>query len=154
GAKFTVPVKVVFGDFKGNVSLVALSLPTGMVMQPLTVSPGKETVQVNFDSKAVPPGTYTLIVRGQTLDPKAKLPPTKPGGPANLVQAVPPISVTVVPKQVAKLITPNNLKVGIGKEAELVVRVSRQFDYDGSFQVEVVVPPTAKEVTVAPVTLK
>jgi hypothetical protein len=154
GDRLTVPLKVAFAAYKGNVSLVALALPTGMVMQPVTVAPGKEAVKLNFDSKTtVLPGTYTLIVRGQTQDPKLK-PPTKPGGPANLVQAAAPITVTVVPKQLAKLAVPNNVKVAAGKEAELVVRLTRQFEYAGTFKVEVIVPAGAKEISVEPVTLK
>lgn len=154
GERLTVPVKVAYGEYKGPVSLVALALPTGMVMQPVTVNPGKEAVQINFDSKTtVLPGNYTLILRGQTQDPKAK-PATKPGGPANFVQAAPPITVTIVPKQLAKLAGPNNLKVAAGKDVELVIRLNRQFDFDGTFKVEVVLPPGAKAVSVDPVTVK
>lgn len=154
GDKITVPVKVAFGDFKSSVSLVALALPTGMVMQPVTVAPGKDAVQINLDSKTtVLPGNYTLVLRGQTQDPKAK-PPTKPGGAANIVQAAPPIAITIVPKQLAKLATLTNLKVSIGKDAEFVVRLNRQFDYDGAFKVEVVMPPNAKGITVEPVQVK
>ncbi len=154
GDKLTLPIKVAFGDFKSNVSIVALALPTGMVLQPITVTPAKDAVQLTFDSKTtVLPGNYTLVLRGQTLDPKAK-PATKPGGPVNIVQAAPPISVTVVPKQLAKLVVPNNLKVSLAREADLVVRLGRQFDYAGTFKLELVLPPGTKGITADVVTVK
>ena len=154
GDKLSIPVKISFGDFKGNITLTAAALPTGMVMQPLTIGPGKDTVQLTFDSKAtVLPGNYTVVVRGQTQDPKGK-PPTKPGGAPNIVQAAPPVTVSIVPKQLAKLAAPGNLKVGQGKEADLVVKLSRQFDYAGAFKVELVAPPGVKGISADPVTLK
>jgi len=149
-----VPVRVSFEHFKGNVSLSAVALPTGMVMQPLTVTPAKDTVPVIFDTKTtILPGKYTLVFRGQTQDPKGK-PPAKQGAAPNLIQAAPPISVTVVPKQLAKLVVPPNLKIRVVEDLEVAVRVQRQFEYAGPFQVEAVVPANATGITVAPVTLK
>jgi hypothetical protein len=154
GDKLTVLVKVDFAEYKGNVTLSALALPTGMTMQPINVTPDKNTVQVNIDSKpAVLPGNYTIVLRGQTLDPKGK-PPAKPGITTNVIEAAPPINVVIVPRQLAKLTVPSNLKAVIGQDAELVVRLARQFNYEGSFKVEVVMPPNAKGITVEPVLLK
>ena len=154
GGKLTVPLRVIFEQFKGNVSLSAIALPPGMVMQPMTVAPGKDTVAVIFDTKTtVLPATYTLVLRGQSQDPKGK-PPTRQGAPPNLIQASPPISVTVVPRQLAKLTVPGNLKVSAGEEVNLPVRVQRQFEYGGTFQIEVIVPPNAKGITALPLTLK
>ena len=37
----------------------------------------------------------------------------------------------------------------LGKEAEVMVRVCRQYGYDGEFKVQVVLPPKAKGVQIA-----
>ncbi len=154
GDKLTILVKVEFAEYKGSVTLSALALPAGMTMQPINVTADKNIVQVNIDSKpAVLPGNYTIVLRGQTLDPKGK-PPAKPGITTNVIEAAPPIHVVIVPKQLAKLAVPNNLKVTIGKETELVVRVARQFNFEGSFKLEVMLPPKTKGVNIEPVLLK
>jgi hypothetical protein len=57
------------------------------------------------------------------------------------VQAAPAIALTVIPKQLAKLAQPGNVKVKAGGEADLLVRLARQADYQGPFKVELVVPP-------------
>ncbi len=154
GDKLTLPIKVAAGpDFKGTVQVSALSLPTGMALAPVVLIPGKEK-PVNIDSKTtVLPGNYTIVLRGQTNPPGPK-PPPKPGGPPNLIQAGTPISVTIIPKQLAKLTVPNNVKVPIGKEAEFTVKVGRQFEYAGTFKVEAILPAGTKGLAINAVTLK
>jgi hypothetical protein len=139
GEKIIVPVKLtlIAADFKANVQVSALALPTGMAMQPATLAPGKD-VNVTLDSKTtVLPGNYTLVLRGQTQPPQPNQQP-KPGGPRNLIQMAPPIAVTIVPKQLAKLTVPqNNPKIKAGGTADVIIKVNRQFDYRGPFKVEV-----------------
>jgi len=141
GEKISVPVKVtpIAADFKANVQVSALT-PSPSVNQPpqsVTITPGKEAV-VNLDNKlTATPGNFTLILRGQTQPPQPNQQP-KPGGPRNLIQTTPPIAVTIVPKQLAKLTVPqNSTKIKPGGSADVAIKVSRQFDYRGEFKVEV-----------------
>jgi hypothetical protein len=41
----------------------------------------------------------------------------------------------------------------VGVQTEYVVKLARQFDYDGEFKVEVVIPAAVKDVTIAAVTV-
>src|SRR5206468_1574776 len=98
------------------VQVVALSLPTGMVLPPVTVAPGKESATLTFDAKPnVSPGNYTLVLRGQT-QPVGKPPPK--GSPPNQAQTAAPITLTIVPKQLAKLDVPGTVKLPVGKEID------------------------------------
>jgi hypothetical protein len=154
GERITVPVKAtaLASDFKTNVQISAVTLPTGMVMQPVTITPGKDGTATLDSKQTVLPGNYTLVLRGQTAPPQPNQ-PRKPGGPPNLIQATPPISLTVVPKQLAKVSVPQNVKIKAGGSADVVVKVARQFDYAGSFKIEID-PKTAKGLKVAEQTLK
>lgn len=148
GERIQVPIRlnVLSPEFKSTVQLVSLSMPTGMTMQPASVSAGKDSATLNFDAKPnVVPGTYTLVVRGQT-QPVGK--PLPPKAPPNVVQTAPPVTVTIVPKQLAKLSVPAGLvKIAVGKEVEIPVKVARQLDYAGPFTLEVVLPAEIKGVT-------
>ena len=77
-------------------------------------TPGKDAT-IKLDSKTtVLPGNYTVVLRGQTQPPQPNQQP-KPGGPRNIVQTAPPIAVTIVPKQLAKVAVPqNNPKIKAG----------------------------------------
>src|SRR5262249_47974663 len=123
----------------------------------LQLSPGKETGNLVIDYKGpASPGNFTLILRGQTQPPNPKQPqPPKAGGPVNLVQHTTPIQLTVIPKSLAKLTLPQgNVKVQPGKEAEIVFKVARQFDYAGEFQVEAMLPKDTKGLTISATTIK
>lgn len=136
GDRISIPLKLTAVDFKGGVQVSALTLPTGMAMQPVTAQTGQNAT-INLDSKTtVLPGNYTVILQGQTQAPKQNQQP-KPGGPRNLIQTSPPIFVTIVPKQLAKLTAPNNAKIKIGGTADVTIKVARQFEYSGVFKVEV-----------------
>ncbi len=158
GDKISIPLKLLPGaDFKSSVQVLALSVPVGMVMQPVTIAPGKDSITVNLDSKTTAqPGTYTVVLRGQTqiVNPKQPAPP-KAGGPPNLVQAAPSITLTIVPRQLAKLsLSAGNVKVAAGKSTTIVVSLARQFNYNGPFKLEAVLPKDAKGLSVEPVTIK
>lgn len=155
GDKVKVPIKlhVHSPEFKSQVQVVALSLPAGMALSPLTLSPGKETGTLIFDAKPnVLPGNYTLVIRGQT-QPVGKPPPPK--GPPNQVQTAAPIALTLVPKQLAKVTLPAGpVKVALGNEVSIPLKLARLFDYAGPFKVEVILPPNLKGVTVEADTIK
>jgi hypothetical protein len=153
GDRISIPLKLTAVDYKGNVQVSALSLPIGMALQPVNVQSGQNAT-INLDSKTtVLPGNYTVVLRGQTQAPQPNQQP-KPGGPRNIVQTAPPIAVTIVPKQLAKVAVPqNNPKIKAGDKTEVVIKVARQFDYNGPFKVEID-PKASKGITSSPATIK
>lgn len=139
GEKITIPVKftAIKADFKTPVQVVALNAPPGLVSQPLTLSIDKKTGTLSLDTKMpTPPGVYTVVLRGQTA-PLGKAPPPKgPTGP-NFVEVTPPLTITIVPKQLAKFVVEKMPKLAPGKAGEVVVKIDRQFDFNGPFKIEV-----------------
>src|SRR5262249_35211717 len=99
----------------------------------------------NIDGKGMASaGVFTVILRGVAGPANPKAPPPKPG---QLVVSQPstPITLIIVPKQLAKLKTPANAgKLQPGKEIEIPVEVARLNDYDGPFKLELIVPPNVK----------
>jgi hypothetical protein len=160
GEKVSVPIKMQphWPDFKSNVIVTAAALPPGLNLNPLTLTPGKESAMATFDNKggvALPPGNYTIVLRGQTqlVNPKAPPPKMGKGGPINHIQASTPISLTVIPKQLGKLtVTPMQAKAQAGKPLELTVKLARQYDLPLPLKVEAIVDKvkgiSAKEVTI------
>lgn len=154
GEKVAVSLKLqtLHPDFKATVQATGVGLPTGMNLQPTTLTLDKE-IALTFDSKTpVPPGNYTLVLRGQTqaVAPKQPLPK---GGPANIVEHAPPISLIIVPKQVFDLTAPGEaINLDRGKNVESVVKLNRLFPSDGP--IEIVLGPGAKGITLDPLKLK
>ncbi len=159
GDKITIPLKVerFFPDFKAPVSVTALNLPAGVQFnnnnQPQAVANDNAPLVLTVQANA-PPGTYTIAFRGSaqfpySRDPMAK---QKPNITANFTTA--PITITVIPKQLAQLtLAPPNAQAKLGANVEVVVKVVRQFDYAGEFKVSLVQPPNAKGITAPEVTI-
>jgi hypothetical protein len=148
GDKIEIPLKLTrsFPEFKANfqVTPVPTELPPGMTFPNLTFAPGKDDVNAVLTvAPNVLPGTYNVAFRGfATIQPNAK------AKPVNTVLISTPVQVTVLPKQVATLSVDNaNPTIKVGADATIVVKVARQFDYDGAFKVELVLPPNVKGVT-------
>jgi hypothetical protein len=109
GEKIAIPFKLVGADsFKTNVQIGIIGGPPGLTSQVVTVTPGKDGT-VSLDAKGgqpIPPGTYTIFLRGQTQPANPKLivaAPPKAGVPPNIVQISLPVSVTIVPKTPGKM---------------------------------------------------
>ena len=158
GEKISIPVKLVPGaDFKGTVQVAAIGGPPGLTPQSLSLTPGQGGT-VTLDTKGgtqIPPGNYTVFLRGQTQVINPKAPPPKGPQPPNIIQVSMPVSVTVVPKQLGKFnATPTNVKGSLGKEVEVTVRLARQFDLPLALKVDAILPPNTKGVTVKPATIK
>jgi hypothetical protein len=156
GDKISVPVKMEthWPDFKGNVTVTAGALPPGLSLNPVTLSTGnKDGAVAVFNNKggaALPPGHYTIVLRGQTqpINPKAPPPPQMGKGPINHVQASAPITLTILPTQLGKLtVTPAQAKVQPGKAVELTVKLARQYDLPLPLQVEAIVPEGVKGIS-------
>lgn len=148
----TVKVERLAADFKAPVQLTALNLPPTVQVQPVKVGDnGEATVTIN-PGTGVPPGTYTVLLRGQTQVPYAKNPKAKPVNVA-LVQAV-PVTITVMSRQVGTLsMTPAVPTIKPGEQAEVVVKLTRQNGYAGEFKVQLVASPESKGITAEPVVI-
>lgn len=141
-------------DFKGTVTVTGFGLPTGIIVPPATITGDKETpVPIDYKGQ-VTPGVYTLVFRGQTaVPPKQGQQPPK-NGPPNFIEYVPPITLTVVPKQILKITPPTaTLKIERGKDAEASIQVSKLFPFAGAVEIDVD-PASAKGVHAAPVKLQ
>jgi hypothetical protein len=156
GEKISIPFKLPASDaFKGNVTVAALGGPPGLISQLVTVTPGQGGT-VALDTKAgtaFAPGNYTIFLKGQTAPINPKIVP-KGTLPPNHVQISMPVSLTIVPKSLAKVTSlPQSAKVSVGKDVEVVVRVARTFDLPSSFKVEAIIPPNVKGLSAKSVTI-
>jgi hypothetical protein len=158
-AKISLMVARNWPDLKNPLAVQATvtELPQGLTVnnnQPVNVAPDKNeaTLPVNV-GPAVPPGTYTITVRGTVQIPFNKDAKGQKQ-PVNVVEFSTPVTLTVVPKSVVALALPNpTATVKVGETADYVVKLTRQNNYDGEIKVEVVLPADVKDVTVATVTV-
>ena len=162
-ANLTLKVDRLWPDFKQPLTVITVNqppfsntLPANLVInnnQPVTLNPGKDTLPAPVIVNAnVTPGTYTLVLRGQAQIPYNKDPtaPANQRPPIGVELPSTPLTITVLPKQVATVTLANaNLTAKVGASAELVVRVARMFDYAGEFKVQVVLPANVKGISVA-----
>jgi hypothetical protein len=157
-ANLTLKLARLSPDFKTPLQATLLDPVQNLVInnnQPITLNPGTDTVTVPVVVNAnVAPGSYNLVFRGQGQLPFNKDPKAAQKQPIPVVLPSSPVVLEVLPKAVATVtLAPPNPTVKAGAQADLVVKVARQFNYDGEFKVEVVVPPAAKGVTAPAVTI-
>ena len=159
GDKAAIKLKLarLWPDFKTplTVQVRPQELPPGLLVNgnnnTFTLAPDKAegTLPVVVNPN-VPPGTYTIVLRTSAPIPFNKDPAAKQKQPVNVTQPATPVLLTVLPKTVATLALPAPaLTAKAGAQADLVVRVTRQFGYDGEFKVEVVLPPSVKGLAAA-----
>ncbi len=156
GDKAVVSVKLnrVLPEFKTPLTVVATvgELPQGFTVnnnQPITIAPDKTDATLNVVIPAnTPPGAYNIVLRGTAQIPMEN------GGkkgkqPTNVVLPATPVTITVLPKALATVVLANpNPTAKVGMTTEYVVKLTRQYDFDGEFKVKVVLPPDVKGVTV------
>jgi hypothetical protein len=160
GDKATVTVKLarLWPDFKQPLTATVMDLVPNLVInnnQPVALNPGKDDatfpVQINA---ATPPGTYTFALRATAQVPYNKDPMAKQKPPVNVVQSSTAVTITVLPKALATVAaTPANPNLKAGTQGEVVVKVTRQYDYAGEFKVQLVLPPNVAGVTAADVVI-
>jgi hypothetical protein len=144
-------LKRLWPDFKGALAVQAQNaeLPRGLVVnnnQPLNVAAGKNDGSLNVVvTNQVPPGLYTVVLRSQAQVPYNRDPAAKQKPNVNVTQYSAPVTLTVLPKELARLSLSNQAPaVKAGAQAEIVVRVNRLHNYDGEFKLEVVLPPNTQ----------
>jgi hypothetical protein len=160
GSKVTVALKVerLWPDFKAPLQVTLLDPVANLTFnnnnQPLTVAADKTEASAVFDVRTnVAPGTYNLVLRGQAQMPYQK---DAMGKKANINVVMPsaPISLTVLPQQVATLSVMNaNPTLKVGEPTELLVKVARLHNYAGEFNVQLVLPANVKDVQAEEVTI-
>jgi hypothetical protein len=161
GDKVNLSLKLtrLWPDFKTPLQSVAIDLPPNQLTvnnnQIITIPAGKDEAKVVVDAKSgLPPGMYTIVLRASAQIPYNKDPMAKQKPNVNVVLPSTPVTLTVLPKQVATLALANpNLTAKIGAQGELQVKLTRMYDYAGEFKVQVVLPPNVKGVTADEVTV-
>jgi hypothetical protein len=117
--------------------------------QPLTLNPGKDDgvmpIVVNAN---VEPGQYNVVLRCSSPIPYNKDPKNAQKPPINVALPSTPVTLTVLPKQVGTLAlaTPNPM-VKVGANTEVVVKVTRMYEFAGEFNVQLVMPANAQGIT-------
>jgi hypothetical protein len=162
GDKGTLKVKLarLSPDFKTplTVQAIAAELPKGLTLnnnQPITIAANQTDGSLPILVPAnVQPGVYTIVLRTQSQFPYNKDATAKQKPNTIVVLPSAPVTLTILPKSVATLaLAPQSATVKLGKEAEITVRVTRQYGYDGEFKVQVVLPPNAKGVAIGDVVI-
>lgn len=166
GQKLTLPVKVIWQDAEARaqpLQLQAEAIHPNMQQAPVTVNNGqpipvpkeKTEVPVTIDVRAnALPGTYSVVLRGETPVKVAKDAAGKDKKDVTAAAYTAPIEVTVIPASLAKLSAQAPTAVKPGAAADVLVKVERQADFAGEFRVSLVLPKdvglTANEVTIPP----
>jgi hypothetical protein len=95
-----------------------------------------------------------VVLRGAMQFPFSKDPMAKQKTNLNLVQPANPITLTVLPNQVAKLAVSNaDATLKIGSQTELVIKVTRLHSYAGDFKVRLVLPTDSKGISAEETTI-
>jgi hypothetical protein len=141
-----------------QIQAVAGDLPPNVLVnnnQPITFAPnaGNATAVVDAQAAALP-GTYNLVLRATAPIPYNRDPKAKEKPATNVVLPSVPVTLTILPKQIATLALANASLTGkVGAAVELQVKITRMYDYAGELKVEAVMPPAAKGITADAVTI-
>lgn len=146
GAKATLPIKLTRGpDFKVPVQVTLLGYANNFIAlnnsQPLTIPADKDTANAVFDvRRTVPPGSYTLVLRGAATV-QLKDVAGKPRGNANiLVPATPVTLVVATPKLGEVTVNVDKATWKPGMTTDVVVKVKRQQGISGPLRVQLILP--------------
>lgn len=165
-AQIKLNLKRIWPDFKAAVAVqvmqsqqrTELQLPLNLRVnnnQALNLAAGKSDGTLNVTIGAdVQPGTYNIVLRAQATAPYNRDPKAKAKPNTIIVQPSTPVTLTVLPKELAKLtLNPTSTTVKVGKEAEVTLQLRRLFHYDGPFTVQVELPKSVQGVEIADVTV-
>jgi hypothetical protein len=157
-ANLNVKLARLWPDFKQPLTVMLEEALPNIVFnnnQPLTLNPGKDDgvmpIVVNANAE---PGQYNVVLRCSSPIPFNKDPKNAQKPPINVVLPSTPVTLTVLPKQVGTLAlaTPNPM-LKIGANSEVVVKVTRMYEFAGEFNVQLVMPANAQGITADAVTI-
>lgn len=139
-------------EFKANVQVQAAKgdLPTGITTNALTFAPGKDEQNMTVTTLATAPGgSYNLVLQGTGKITIGK------GKDLNAVFPTGPVSLIVVPKQVATLsLEKADVALPAGGETKVTMKVARLVDFPGELKVQLMPENTngvsADAVTIGP----
>jgi hypothetical protein len=162
--KLALNVARLWPDCTSEISIgpveAATNLPKGLTFgnnnQPITVAAGKQDAPpATIDVKATTsPGTYNFVLRGTVQMPFSKDPTAKQKNNISVVLPANPITLTVLPNQVASVTVNNpNPTLKIGAHTELLIKVARRHEYAGEFKVHLVPTPETKGISADEVTI-
>jgi hypothetical protein len=145
-------------DFKAPLQLIINDPIPNLAVnnnQPINVAADKnEATAVIAVNNNVTPGTYTIVLRATAQIPFNKDPMAKQKPNINVVLPSKPVTITVLPKQVATLSIPQPaVTAKVGMASELVVKVARNPGFAGEFKVQLVLPANVKGVSADEVTI-
>jgi hypothetical protein len=152
GSRVNILLKLarLWPDFQGEVSVTPVNakthLPDGLTVgnnnQPIKIPADKDEAPLAVTVKSsVAPGSYNLVLRGAVELPFSKDPLAKHKGKVKVIQPANPITLTVLPNQVAKLAVKDpHLTLKAGAQTELRLKVTRLHSYTGAFKVRLVLP--------------
>jgi hypothetical protein len=138
-----------------QIQAVAMDMPPNVLLnnnQPITFAPNATTATAVVDIQAPAlPGTYNLVLRATAPIPYNRDPKAKEKPPTNAVLPSIPMTLTILPKQLATVaLAEPNLTAKVGAQVEALVKVTRMFDFAGEFKIEVIIPAAVKGVTAMP----
>jgi hypothetical protein len=168
GDKATIKVKLdrLWPEFKSPLTIQSMqtNINQGMELpvtlrinnaQPINLGPAQKEGALNVTiGPDVPPGDYNLVLHSQTIFPYNKDPKAKARQNTPVVQPSSAVKLTVLPKSLLTL-TPAQLNTTVksGAQVDVVVRVTRRFNFDGELKVSLVLPKGVKGVEAADVVI-
>jgi hypothetical protein len=118
--------------------------------QPVPIAKDKAEANAVIDVRnTAVPGTYYVTLRGDTVVKYSQDPMDKNKRDVTMSAFAPPIEVTVIPTSVAKL-TASPATIKPGASGEINVRVERQFEFAGEFDIQIELPKDTKGITIEP----
>jgi len=164
GEKLTVPFKVTRISPDAEVAITVRQVtttqnPAQMPVlvnngQPLAaVAPDKSDGTFVIEAKTIaPPGVYTVVLQA-TAPIQYEAQAGKGKKPAQVEQAVTPVTINVVPVSLAKVTAAPTGNLKGGSSTDLLVKVERQNEYAGEYKAKLTLPDKTKGVTATEVTI-
>jgi len=164
GDKITVPLKVSWQGEGARPNPVTVTLePTQpnmatsplSVAAPMPIAKDKNDGTITLDVRVTAlPGTYPVVLRGETTVPFAR-DPNKKDAKTNVTVSgfAQPMEIIVLPLNLGKFTASISGSIKAGMNGELVVKVDRANDYEGEFKINITLPKDTKGIVVKDVVL-
>jgi len=159
GDKVTIPFKITRGpETKTPITLQQITMGVAAVQTPVSVNngaalppipPEKNDGEVVVEVKAnTPPGVYTIVLKATTPIQFSKDMANKKNQNLLISTSTTPVVFKILPVSLAKITVTPKANFKGGKEGEIAIKVERQADYAGEFQVKFTLPMNTKGLTI------